>query len=93
MIGIRQEGKIQFVLVAEFLVAGRVVGTHPQHNRAHFLECRLGIAKCARLFGTTGSIIFGIKVKHNRFPGKIAQANLAAIIGNKGQRGGLLARL
>jgi len=68
MVNIGQQAERQRVLLLEFCVRVRVVRADAQNGNARFFIRAVIIPEVARLLGTAGSIIFGIKYNTRGLP-------------------------
>ena len=82
---IREQRKVQRVLVDELLVRGRAIGANPQDDGSEFFELFGSISKRTGFFGATGRIVFGINLKNHRGSFEIGQFDFLALGVNKSE--------
>ena len=82
---IGEEGKVEFVVFAKFLVTLQAVSTDAEHDRIFLFEILLQVAKVAGLNGATGCVVFGVKIQDDLLSFQLTQADLAVRVRFEGK--------
>src|SRR6185295_4879054 len=84
----QREGQVE--LLDELLVRLFAVQAHTENDGSRLLHRSDGIAKVARFLGTTGGVIFGVKIEHHLLARKTLQADPLSRLVGKRQSGSLV---
>jgi hypothetical protein len=64
-IGVAQQQERQLMPLLKPCMRGYIVGTHPDHDRAHVCKHLVAVSEGAGLLGATVGLVFGVKIEHD----------------------------